>query len=135
MVVCGGEDGGFPFRFCSVLVREDFEVLHGGLPEAPGGHIDGEVVDLHLRPTLSSELKDSKWNRLERRVVTMLLNPMPRAVRDDAVAHRVVTVAGALFPLHVLYAPGRVAERTAVLKQLDCTPGTDNVVDMMASLI
>ena len=89
---------------------------------------------LSIAPVLTLELKDHKWNRLERRVMTMLLSAMPRAVRDDAVTHRVATVAGVLFRLHVLYAPGGVAERTTVLKQLEGTPGTDNVVDTIASL-
>ena len=89
---------------------------------------------LSIAPLLSLELKDHRWNRLERKVMTMLLNAMPRAVRDDAVTHRVATVAGALFRLHVLYAPGGVAERTTVLKQLEGAPGTDNIVDTIASL-
>ena len=89
---------------------------------------------LSIAPTLTAELRDHKWNRLERRVMTMLLSAMPRAVRDDAVTHRVATVAGALFRLHVLYAPGGVAERTAVLKQLEGSQGTDNVVETIAAL-
>ncbi|CAE7334558.1 TY2B-C, partial [Symbiodinium sp. CCMP2456] len=89
---------------------------------------------LSIAPVMTSDLKEGKWNRLERRVMTMLLSAMPRTVRDDAVTHRVATVSGALFRLHVLYAPGGVAERTAVLKQLEGAQGTDNVVDTISSL-
>ncbi|CAE7252215.1 unnamed protein product [Symbiodinium sp. CCMP2592] len=77
---------------------------------------------LTISPVISPELAAAKWSRLERRVMTMLLTAMPKAVKEDAVTHRVGTVAGAMFRLHVLYAPGGVAERTAILKQLEGQP-------------
>ena len=89
---------------------------------------------LSILPEVPSELKEGKWSRLERRVMSMLLSAMPKAIKEDAVTHRVSSVAGILYRLHVLYAPGGVNERTTILKQLEGAQGGDNVVDVITSL-
>ena len=68
---------------------------------------------LSVAPMLTEELKDAKWFRLERRVLSLLLAAMPKAVREDTITHRVENVAGVLYRLHVLYQPGGAMERTA----------------------
>ena len=76
---------------------------------------------LVVRPHKSPELSEDKWNRLERRVLTLLLAAMPSVAKEDAVTHRVSSAAAALFRLHVLYQPGGASERATILKQLEGT--------------
>ena len=89
---------------------------------------------LTINPVIPVELTAARWSRLERRVMTMLLSSMPKTVKEDAVTHRVGTVAGILFRLHVLYAPGGVAERAHILKQLEGAAVGDNITEVIASL-
>ncbi|OLP91876.1 Copia protein [Symbiodinium microadriaticum] len=89
---------------------------------------------LTISPVLPPELASSKWSRLERRVMTMMLTAMPQAVKEDAVTHRVATVASIVYRLHVLYAPGGAAERAALLKQLEGVSAGENVSDVIAAL-
>ena len=89
---------------------------------------------LTILPTVPSELAEPRWSRLERKVMTMLLTAMPKPIREDAVTHRVGTVAGVLFRLHVLYQPGGVAERAAILKQLEGGVSPDSVAEAVAQL-
>ena len=74
---------------------------------------------LAIIPILPPELQEAKWQRLERRVVSLLLAAMTKSVREEAVTQRISTVAGLLCRFHVLYAPGGSSERAAVLRQLE----------------
>ena len=74
---------------------------------------------LSISPLLPPELLDAKWQRLERRVMSLFLAAMTKSVREEAVTHRVSTVAGLLYRVHVLYAPGGSSERAAILRQLE----------------
>eukprot|EP00439_Symbiodinium_sp_Y106_P073204 s1140_g13.t1 len=80
------------------------------------------------------ELRDQKWFRLERRVLSLLLAAMPKAVPEDTITHRVESMAGVLFRLHVIYQPGGAMERTAILKHLEGSSGTDDPGDVVAQL-
>ena len=85
-------------------------------------------------PELTEELRDQKWFRLERRVLSLLLAAMPKAVPEDTITHRVESMAGVLFRLHVIYQPGGAMERTAILKHLEGSSGTDDPGDVVAQL-
>ncbi|CAE7352485.1 RE1, partial [Symbiodinium necroappetens] len=89
---------------------------------------------LSVAPMLTEELKDAKWFRLERRVLSLLLAAMPKAVREDTITHRVESVAGVLYRLHVLYQPGGAMERTAILKHLEGAPGSDDPGEVVTQL-
>ena len=89
---------------------------------------------LTIVPVAPPDFADVRWSRLERKVMTMLLTAMPKSVKEDAVTHRVATVCEVMFRLHVLYAPGGNAERAALLKQLEGTPGGENVIEVIANL-
>ena len=103
--------------------------------EAYGRHqVATPLERLTVTPTIPADLLDPRWSRLERRVMAMLLAAMPKQIREDAVKHRVATVAATLFRLHVLYAPGGVAERTAILKQLEGTNGGEVITEVVALL-
>ncbi|CAE7342039.1 GIP, partial [Symbiodinium sp. CCMP2456] len=79
-------------------------------------------------------LSDPKWSRLERRVLTMMLASLQKTAKEDAVTHRISTVTGLLYRLHVLYAPGSSAERASILRQLDGTPAGTGLSDAVTAL-
>ena len=89
---------------------------------------------LSISPILSDSLKDPKWFRLERRVLSLLLAAMPKAVKEDTITHRVENVSGVLYRLHVLYQPGGTLERTAILKHLEGVPGPEDPGEVVAQL-
>ncbi|CAE7947416.1 unnamed protein product [Symbiodinium sp. KB8] len=70
---------------------------------------------LAISPVIPVELAAARW-------------------KIDAVTHRVGTVAGILFRPHVLYAPGGVAERAHILKQLEGAAVGDNITEVIATL-
>ena len=83
-----------------------------------------------MEPKRSSELKEGKWSRLERRVLTIL----QKAAKDDAVTHRIASVPALLYRLHVLYAPGSTAERAAILRYLEGTSAGTNLSETVTAL-
>ena len=89
---------------------------------------------LAMQPVIPEALKDGKWARLERKVMTLLLGSMKKAAKEDAVTHRIVDVPSLLFRLHVLYQPGGVSERAAVLKHLEGKPIGEDVHECIAAL-
>eukprot|EP00439_Symbiodinium_sp_Y106_P022529 s5312_g2.t2 len=93
-----------------------------------------DLERLSISPILTDSLKDPKWFKLERRVLSLLLAAMPSSVREDTITHRVENVAGVLYRLHVLYQPGGTLERTAILKYLEGSTGTDDPADVVAQL-
>ncbi|CAE7573274.1 TY1B-DR3, partial [Symbiodinium sp. CCMP2456] len=89
---------------------------------------------LAITPRVAPELMEPRWVRLDRKVMTLVLAAMPKMVKEDAVTHRVTSVAMALYRLHVLYSPGGMAERAAILKHLEGTSAGENISDVVAAL-
>ncbi|CAE7867564.1 unnamed protein product, partial [Symbiodinium necroappetens] len=89
---------------------------------------------LAIAPKVSPELLEPKWVRLDRKVMTLVLNAMPKTVKEDAVTHRVTSVATALYRLHVLYSPGGTAERAAILKHLEGASAGESISEVIAAL-
>ena len=89
---------------------------------------------LAVAPKVGPELLEPKWVRLDRKVMTLVLAAMPKMVKEDAVTHRVNSVASALFRLHVLYSPGGIAERTAILKHLEGASPGEGIPEVIAAL-
>ena len=92
------------------------------------------VARLSIQPRIPDELKDEKWSRLERRVMTLLLGSMKKAAKDDAITHRILDVPSLLYRLHVLYQPGGISERTAILKHLEGKSAGENVHECITAL-
>ena len=92
------------------------------------------LTRLSLQPVIPEELKDQKWARLERRVMTLLLGAMKRPAKEDAITHRIADVPSLLYRLHVLYQPGGVSERAAVLRHLEGRLGGEDVHECVAAL-
>ncbi|CAE6957296.1 GIP [Symbiodinium sp. CCMP2592] len=112
------------FTMCLACARETYERYQQSDP----------IARLAMEPLLPGELKDPKWSRLERRVLTLLLATLQRQAKDDAVTHRISCVTGLLFRLHVLYAPGGSAERASILRHLEGSPGSTHVAEVVSSL-
>ena len=112
------------FTMCLACARETYERYQQSDP----------IAGLSLEPLLSEELKNEKWSRLERRVLTLLLATLQKQAKDDAITHRVSSVTGLLFRLHVLYAPGGSAERASILRQLEGVPCSTSITETVSSL-
>ena len=112
------------FAACLSVARQAYATYSSASP----------IARLSLQPTIPDELKDPKWGRLERRVMTLLLGAMKRPAKDDAVTHRILDVPSLLYRLHVLYQPGGISERAAILKHLEGKSPGDNVHDCITAL-
>ena len=64
-------------------------------------------------------LKEVRWQRLERRASTMILQCVPEGVREDIVANRKLSVFSTLAHLLQTYCPGGVMERQTLLRNLE----------------
>ena len=90
-------------------------------------NIASPLERLTLTPTIPGELRDPRWSRLERKVMTLLLGSMQKAAKEEAITPRISTVAELLFRMFIIYQPGGTAERGTILKQLEGHVGTDDV--------
>ncbi|CAE7295400.1 TY5A, partial [Symbiodinium sp. CCMP2592] len=112
------------FSLCLKAAREAYDLYQ----------VSDPLTRLSLEPVRTEELCEERWSRLERRVLTLMLATLRKQAKDDAVTHRINTVPGLLYRLHILYAPGRAAERASILRQLEGQLGTTSIVDTVASL-
>ena len=71
-----------------------------------------------LIPTMSPQLADVRFQRLESRAFSMLQAALPAVVKDELLATRTLTTVAALFVTLKLYAPGGLAERNELLDSL-----------------
>ena len=89
---------------------------------------------LSLEPEIPAELKDPKWSRLERKVMTLLLGSLKKAAKEEMVTHRVTTVPNLLYRLHVMYQPGGASERASILRQLEGMSSGEGVAECISAL-
>ena len=82
------------------------------------------VGKLALRPEdyETSELKDPRWSRVDKRAASMLLASLPAGVRDEILASRLSGSLALLSRVVVLYRPGSVVERQQILTSLESPP-------------
>ena len=66
-------------------------------------------------PEPSESLKQSKWSRVEKRAVSLLLTALPVQVRQELVSSRSLTALKMITRLFTLYQPGGVQEKGVVL--------------------
>eukprot|EP00435_Cladocopium_sp_Y103_P074788 s90_g51.t1 len=79
-------------------------------------------------------LREERWQRLERRVATMLLQALPEGVREELVSARRLTVFGVLTHLLLTYCPGGVQEKQTLLRNLEDPTEIQNMSEAPASL-
>ena len=76
------------------------------------------LARLPLKPRPSSVLKP-EWARVERRATAMMLSAVPKAIREEIIAHGQVSTLDLLCKLYSVYQPGNLQEKTLVLKMLE----------------
>ena len=118
------EKAGEWFEACVKLAKNTYDIYQVSTP----------LQRLALEPILTPELMESKWMRLEKRTMTLLLGAMTKSAKEDTITHRVNSVAGVLYRLHVMYQPGGAAERSSILRQLEGSQGSENAHTCIASL-
>ncbi|CAE7496106.1 unnamed protein product [Symbiodinium sp. CCMP2592] len=76
------------------------------------------LARLQLRPQPSSELRP-EWARVERRATAMMLSAIPKAIREEIIAHGQMSTLDVLCKLYSVYQPGNLQEKTLVLRMLE----------------
>ena len=71
-----------------------------------------------IAATVSPELIDARFRRLESRAYSMLQASVPQVIRDELIASRSLTCVGLLYQVLKVYAPGGLQERSQVLTEL-----------------
>ena len=67
----------------------------------------------------SSELRKTKWVRVERRAVTMMMSAVPASIKDELVATKSLSPLKIITKLMTIYQPGGLQEKSVILKQLE----------------
>ena len=80
------------------------------------------------------EVDDPKWFRLEKRVMTLLLQSMPATIKNEIMMLRIGKVKICIFKLYTVYAPGGVTERASLIRQLETLPTYDSVLEVTMAL-
>ena len=65
------------------------------------------------------ESQSSKWRRVERKAVTLLIKAVPDAVKDEVVATKSLNAFSLVCRLMMMYQPGGIAERAGILRDLE----------------
>ena len=80
------------------------------------------------------EVINVRWQRLERRMSSMLLQAVPDGVREELIASRRLSVFGVLTHLLLIYCPGGVLEKQTLLKNLEDPGEAPNVTEAPAAI-
>ncbi|CAE7801443.1 unnamed protein product [Symbiodinium sp. CCMP2592] len=112
------------FSACLEVARTTYDQYNAASP----------LQRLSLMPVIPEELRDPRWSRLERKVMTLLLGALQKTAKEEVITHRISTVAELLFRMYVLYQPGGTAERSTILKHLEGQTGTEDVHACIAQL-
>ena len=79
-------------------------------------------------------LMQEKWQRLERRMSTMMLQAMPEQVREELVSTRRMSVFSIITHLYVIYCPGGISEKQNLLKNLEDPAEVQTLADAPMAL-
>ena len=77
------------------------------------------------------EITLEKWQGVERRVSSLILQAVPQTVRDELVASRRMTTFAVITYLLVAYSPGGVSEKQNILGSLEELPEIPNVMEAL----
>ncbi|CAE7314814.1 GIP, partial [Symbiodinium sp. CCMP2592] len=89
---------------------------------------------LSVKAVLPEDLKEEKYKKLKRKVASLLLNSLPKGVRDELVAHRVQGVHQILFRLMVVFQPGGAQDRAQLLRQLDVSDSSPGPAEAVLAI-
>ena len=93
-----------------VKVAKDWYVSH--MAKTPLDRLGHKAVATPL-------LNQKRWSRLEKRASALLLTSIPDTLREEVVASKNISTLGILAKGMVLYQPGGLAERQAILSALE----------------
>eukprot|EP00438_Fugacium_kawagutii_P029730 Skav214785 [mRNA] locus=scaffold1820:35141:42466:+ [translate_table: standard] len=80
------------------------------------------------------QLVQKKWQRLERRVSSMILQALPQSLREELVSSRRIGTFPILTQLFLTYCPGGVAEKQMLLRQLEDPPEAPSLAEAPAAI-
>ena len=86
------------------------------------------------RPVPSSELSQVRWQRVSRRMETMILAATPSGVRDEVSSARISGLLPLVCKLFVVYGPGSLTERELGLRNIQDPPAGVGVTDTIELL-
>ena len=89
---------------------------------------------LTSKPEASAELGQARWQRLSRRIETMILQATPPSVKEEISSARVSGLLPLMCKLFVLYGPGSLNEREIGLRNIQDPPAGTNVQDTIEHL-
>lgn len=75
-----------------------------------------------------------RWSRLEKRASAMLLSAVPEALREEVIASKAVTTRGILTKGMLMFQPGGLAERGAILSALESPAEATTISTAITSL-
>ena len=87
----------------------------------------------HL-PVPPDSLIQRRWQRLERRVASMLLKSVPEQQKTELVSTKRLSVYGILCHLQVVYQPGGLGEKQMLIRNLEEPPEANTLVDAVQGL-
>ena len=87
-----------------------------------------------MKAQLTGELRSERYRRLEKKVAAMLLQSLPKGVRDDLVAYRVQGVHQILYRLMVIFQPGGAQDRAQLLRQLDVADSAPTAAEAVVAI-
>eukprot|EP00438_Fugacium_kawagutii_P024973 Skav217964 [mRNA] locus=scaffold3450:124613:131011:+ [translate_table: standard] len=73
------------------------------------------------------QLKQKKWQRLERRAASLLLAAIPESQKEEVVSSKELSAVGILTRVMLAYQPGGLHEKAAVLNALESPPEAANI--------
>ena len=92
------------------------------------------VVRAQIQPSLSRELSDPRFSRLENRAISMLMKAIPEAARQEVISSRDMSSVNILFRLLILFQPGGLKERSMLLSFLSNPGAADGPAEGVAIL-
>ena len=95
-----------------------------------------EAYQLSLRAVdyETSELRDDKWSRIDKRASSMILASVPDGVKVELLSSRAVGTLASLARIVILYRPGSMAERQQILKALEAPSGATTAAEAVQEL-
>ena len=73
-------------------------------------------------PVIPDSLMKKQWQRLERRVASLLLRSIPEQQREELVSSKRLSVFGILCHLQLVYQPGGLGEKQTLIRSLEDPP-------------
>ena len=74
------------------------------------------------------------FERLDQRVTSLLMQSVPKCIKDEVVATRELSTSGILFKIYRTYQPGGLGERSRLLEDLTAAPKTTVAQEVVSAL-